>query len=347
MKRIASLAASIATLLVLSANAEEAKVVLVIHGGAAAERSKITPQMEALSRAGLEEAVRAGYAVYRKGGSGLDMVEAAIRRMEDNPVFNAGRGAVFTSAGRNELDSSIMDGRTLKAGAVAGVTIVKNPISAARAVMERSPHVLLVSEGANAFARENGLDIVDPAYFRTEERWKEHLELLEKEKQSAPKPGAPDASKNKSRSAGLSIPSTCEWSTVGAVALDIQGNLAAGTSTGGMSEKRWGRVGDSPIIGAGTYADNETCGVSSTGHGEFFIRYAVAHDIVSLMRYKKLSVQKAVDVVVQQKLKPAGGSGAVIALDRAGHAAASFNSEGLFRAFITADGRVTVKVFDR
>lgn len=311
------------------------RVVLVIHGGAAGDRSKISPQMETRVRAGLEDAVREGFRVFRQGGRGLDMVEAAIRKMEDNPDFNAGRGAVFTSAGRNELDASIMDGSNLKAGAVAGVTVVKNPISAARAVMEKSKHVLLVSSGANAFARESGLEIVRPSYFRTPERWREHQELL-KEAKRAPRQAA----------TSYSLPLTAEWSTVGAVALDAQGHLAAGTSTGGMGGKRWGRVGDSPIIGAGTYADDAACGVSATGHGEFFIRYSVAHDIVALMKYRQLGVQAAADEVIQGKLKPAGGSGAVIALDRAGRVAASFNSPGLFRAYVTEQGAVTVKLFE-
>ena len=319
-----------------SALSQEAKVVLVIHGGAASDRGALTPQRAREFRAGLEAAVRAGHAVFKKGGSSLDVVEAAIRLMEDSPLFNAGKGAVFTSSGKNELDASIMEGSTLKAGAVAGVTVVKNPISAARAVMEKSKHVLFVSRGANTFAKEAGLEIVKPAYFRTEERWKEHLELLAKEKkQHAAGPGRRAA-----------LPAPREWSTVGAVARDAKGNLAAGTSTGGMSMKRWGRVGDSPIIGAGTYADNEACGVSATGHGEFFIRYSVAHDIVALMKYKNLSVQDAASEVVNHKLKAAGGSGGVIALDKQGRVAFAFNTEGLFRAFITENGDVTVKLFE-
>ncbi len=321
-----------------AASSAEAKVVLVIHGGAASEKEKmkLTAESEKRYREGLERAVRAGYAVFKKGGSSLDMVEASIKLMEDDPDFNAGRGAVFTSAGKNELDASIMEGRHLKAGAVASVTIVKNPISAARAVLEKSKHVLLVSEGANSFAKGIGLETVDPSYFHTEERWKEHEELLEEEKRQKPR-----ANNDK----GFSVPSRGEWSTVGAVALDATGTIAAGTSTGGMAEKRWGRVGDSPIIGAGTYADNEACGVSATGHGEYFIRYAAAHDIVALMKYKGLSVEAAADEVVNKKLKAASGSGGVIALDRKGRVTAAFNCEGLFRAHVTETGKVTVKLF--
>lgn len=314
-------------------------VVLIIHGGAAADRSKVTPELRERIVAGLKGAIGAGFASYQKGDNSLTMVEKAIRELENNPDFNAGRGAVFTSAGRNELDASIMDGKTLRAGAVAGVTRVKNPISAARAVMEKSKHVLLVSEGANTFAKEAGLEMVSPSYFKTPDRWKEHLELRDKEKQK-------NKDKEKGKASLYSVPSKAEWSTVGAVARDREGNLAAGTSTGGMAEKRWGRVGDSPIIGAGTYADNAACGVSCTGHGEYFIRYAVSHDIVSLMKYRGVTVQEAADEVVQRKLKPAGGSGAVIALDRQGNVAASYNSEGLFRAFVTQDGHITVKLFD-
>ena len=310
--------------------AQDSNVVLVLHGGAASRSDKInTPEWERRSRDGLKEALQAGYTVYKKGGSGLDMVEASIRVMEDNPVFNAGKGAVFTLQGKNELDSSIMEGRSLKAGAVAGVTVVKNPISAARAVMEKSKHVLLVSEGANTFARDNGLEIVDPSYFRTEPRWQELQEYLAKQKERAEVSEKPDT----------------KWGTVGAVARDQNGDLAAGTSTGGMAYKRWGRVGDSPIIGAGTYADNEAAGISATGHGEFFIRYAVTHDIVALMKYKGLSVQDAANEVINRKLKNAGGEGGVICLDKNGNVASAFNTDGLFRAYITRDGTVTVKMF--
>lgn len=313
-----------------SLSAQDRDVVLVVHGGAASRDDKlITPEWERRARAGMEKAVREGHAVFLRGGSSLDMVEASIRIMEDDPVFNAGKGAVFTLQGRNELDASIMEGKGLTAGAVAGVTIVKNPIVAARAVMEKTKHVILVSEGANTFAREHGLELVDPSYFRTEERWGELQDHLARQK---PRGAVPE-------------PRETHWSTVGAVARDSKGDLAAGTSTGGMAYKRYGRVGDSPIIGAGTYADNAAAGISATGHGEFFIRYAVTHDIVALMKYRNLSVQAAADEVIQGKLKPAGGMGGVICLDKEGRVASSFNTDGLFRAHVTRDGKITVKLF--
>ena len=321
-------------MLSLSAVAAE-KTVLVIHGGTGLEKKELTPNLEKEYRAGLEAAALAGFAVIKKGGSSLDAVEAAVRSMEDNPMFNAGKGAVFNHDGKNELDASIMDGATKKAGAVGAITTAKNPISVARAVMEKSPHVLIVGAGADAFAKEVGAEIVEPSYFFTERRWKYLQELLEKEKKSE---------KGKLKHSGL--PPKKEWSTVGAVALDTKGNLAAATSTGGLTNKCAGRLGDSPIIGAGTFADNETCGVSATGHGEFFIRYGVAREICTLMKYKKLSAQKAADAVVQGTLKKAGGEGGVIVLDGKGRAAFSFNSEGLYRAQVTESGKVVVKLYE-
>jgi beta-aspartyl-peptidase (threonine type) len=293
-------------------------VVLGIHGGVGAKKKEMTPELEKQVRSGLETALKAGHARLQKpGATSLDAVETAIRVLEDDPCFNAGKGAVFTRDGRNELDASIMEGRTKKAGAVAGVTVVKNPISAARAVMEKTKHVLLIGQGAEVFARDAGLEIVDPKYFWTEARW----EQLQKELGS-------------------------EWSTVGAVAIDKAGNLAAGTSTGGTSHKQYGRIGDSPIIGAGTYADNRSCAVSCTGHGEFFIRYAVAHDIAVLMEYKGLTVQQAADEVIRRKLKEAGGEGAAIALDYQGNFAMSYNTEGLYRGYVTSDGKVEVMLYE-
>jgi beta-aspartyl-peptidase (threonine type) len=311
---------------------------LVIHGGAGAmAKEQMTPEREAAYRKTLEEALRAGHAVLARGGSSLDAVEATIRILEDSPLFNAGKGAVFTAEGRNELDASIMDGATKRAGAVAGVRRVKNPISLARLVMERSPHVMLTSEGAEAFAREQGVELVDPKYFYTEERWKSLEQVREAEKKAGKKePGTARV-----------FPGTGEYKfgTVGCVALDKAGNLAAGTSTGGMTNKRWGRVGDSPIIGAGTYADNATCAVSSTGHGEFFIRYAVAYDISALMAYKGMSVSDAANAVVMEKLVKAGGEGGVIALDRDGNVAMPFNTPGMFRGTIDADGKLFVAIY--
>jgi beta-aspartyl-peptidase (threonine type) len=238
--------------------------------------------------------------------------------MEDSPLFNAGKGAVFTHEGRNELDAAVMDGSSLAAGAVAGVTDIRNPITAARAVMEQSPHVMLTGKGASEFAAEKGLEIVDPSYFREESRFRELQRALENEKHG----------------------------TVGCVALDMNGDLAAGTSTGGMTNKRYNRIGDVPIIGAGTYANNATCAVSATGHGEFFIRYTVAHDISALMDYKGLSLDEAARVVVHQKLVKAGGSGGIVSVDRKGNVSMPFNSEGMYRGYRTSAGKTGVFIFD-
>lgn len=315
-------------------------VVLGVHGGTGMPKKEMTPEVEKKLRAGLEQALKAGAAILKKSdGTSLDAVEAAIRVLEDDPLFNAGKGAVFTHDGKNELDASIMEGRTKKAGAVAGVTVVKNPISAARAVMEKTKHVMLIGRGAEELAKEVGLDIVDPSYFRTEERWKQLQQELEAERKAS--------GKKEKGGAALVSPRPHEWSTVGAVAVDSAGNLAAGTSTGGMSNKRFGRIGDSPIIGAGTYADNRTCAVSCTGHGEYFIRYAVTHDISALMEYKGLTVQQAADEVLRKKLVAAGGEGAAIALDPKGNFAMSRNSEGCYRGYVTRDGKITVLLYDK
>jgi beta-aspartyl-peptidase (threonine type) len=322
------------------ATTERPKFMFVIHGGAGAiERSKMTPELEREYRAKLTEALEAGYRVLNGNGSGLDAVEAAIRIMEDSPLFNAGKGAVFTSEGTNELDSSIMDGRTLGAGAVAGLKHVKNPISLARMVMERSPHVMMVGEGAEAFARGQGVEMVPQSYFYTERRWQElqRIKAEEKQKQAGPP-------KKSSRAHGFPPDEEGTHGTVGAVALDAAGNLAAGTSTGGMSNKRFGRVGDSPVIGAGTYADNSTCAVSATGDGEYFIRAAVAHDISALVGYKGLSVQEAADLVLD-KVKRLGGTGGVIVLDRNGNFTTPFNTAGMYRGHIGPDGKAVVEIY--
>lgn len=304
---------------------------LVIHGGAGTIlRDRLTPAEEAKIRAALEVALQAGEAVLKAGGSSLDAIEAAIVTMEDAPYFNAAKGAVFTHEGKNELDASIMDGATLNAGAVGGVSNVKNPIRAARAVMEKSPHVLLSREGAELFAKEQGLDIVDPAYFFTQRRWDSLQRILEKENTSGDIWEPTDETK---------------FGTVGAAALDKSGNLAAGTSTGGMTNKRWGRIGDSPIIGAGTYANNATCAVSCTGHGEFYIRYAVAHDVSALMEYKGLSITEATDFVIQEKLLQAGGSGGIIGVDKDGNIAMPFNTPGMYRGYLKSTGERVVEIF--
>jgi L-asparaginase / beta-aspartyl-peptidase len=305
------------------------KVVLAIHGGAGAlPRSRMTPQREKQYRAELEKALRTGHAVLkRETGTSLDAVEAAIRVLEDSPPFNAGKGAVFTHDGRNELDASIMEGKEKRAGAVAAVTVIKNPISAARAVLEKSPHVLLVGRGAELFATGQGLEIVEPEYFWTRDRWLRLKQALEKEKGG----GKPPPSRG----------------TVGAVAVDRAGNLAAGTSTGGMTNKRYGRVGDSPIIGAGTYADNGACAVSCTGHGEIFIRYAVAYDVAALIKYRKLSVARAAQRTLDGLPKEEGGVGGLIALDAQSNLAMPYNTEGMYRGYVTDDGTIHTLIYDK
>jgi L-asparaginase / beta-aspartyl-peptidase len=304
------------------------EIALVIHGGAGTiTRAQMTADLEKEYRAKLEEALRAGHAILSKGGPSLDAVEASIRVMEDSPLFNAGKGAVFTHAGTNELDASIMNGATLAAGAVGGVTIIRNPISAARAVMEHSPHVMMIGRGAEIFATEQGLEIVDPSYFWTERRWKQLQQKLMSSKSSS------------------AAASSDYFGTVGAVALDAKGNLAAGTSTGGMTDKRFGRLGDAPIIGAGTWAKNATCGVSATGHGEYFIRYGVAHEISALMEHAGLSVREAADRVIMKTLKDAGAEGGVIAMDAKGNIAMPFNSEGMYRGYIRGDGEAHVFIY--
>ena len=315
------------------------QVVLGVHGGIAAARQEVTPELQKALRSDIERALAAGYAQLGKsGGTSVDAVEAAIRVLEDSPHFNAGRGAVFTHEGRNELDASIMEGKAKRAGAVAGVTVIKNPITAARAVMEKSKHVLLTGRGAEVFATKAGVAIVDPAYFWTERRWKDIQKIWNQEAEN---------SKNQSRAAPRDAVNAEPWSTVGAVAVDRSGDLAAGTSTGGMSNKMYGRVGDSPVIGAGTYADNDACAVSATGHGEYFIRFAVAHDIVALMKYKQMPVEAAAAEVVLGKLKTAGGEGGIIALDAKGNFTAPHNTEGMYRGYVTRGGKLHVFLFDQ
>jgi beta-aspartyl-peptidase (threonine type) len=294
---------------------------IAIHGGAGTlSKTLMTPGKEAAYRAALDSALTIGENILKNGGTSLDAVAGTIRFLEDCPLFNAGKGAVFTHEGKNELDASIMDGQTQKAGAVGGVTTVKNPILLARAVMDKSPHVMLTGRGAEQFAVENGLDTVPPSWFFTQERWDALQEAL-KEEQKAGKTGSVNPNPD------------YKYGTVGCVALDSHGNLAAGTSTGGMTNKRWNRLGDTPVIGAGTYASNDACAVSCTGHGEYFIRYAVAHDVWALMSYKGLSVGDAGELVVNKKLVEKGGEGGLIAVDKDGHIAMPFNSEGMYRGY--------------
>jgi beta-aspartyl-peptidase (threonine type) len=303
---------------------------LVIHGGAGTIlRSKMTPEREAAYHAGLRRALDAGHIVLADGGSALDAVSAAVMALEDEPLFNAGRGAVYTSAGKQEMDAAVMDGRDRSAGAVAGICGPRNPVLAARAVMEHSGHVILIGESALEFCRRHGLTFEEPSYFYTEQRWNALQDTL-----AMSKSGADD--QDESRKHG----------TVGAVARDRHGNLAAATSTGGMTAKSPGRVGDSPVIGAGTWADNETCAISATGHGEIFIRYAAAHEIASRMRYAGESLEEASRAVVVDLLAPAGGSGGVIAVDHAGNVSLPFNCSGMYRGLVRGNGRLLTAIYD-
>ncbi|HEU4555062.1 MAG TPA: isoaspartyl peptidase/L-asparaginase [Chitinophaga sp.] len=307
--------------------AAKTKYVMVIHGGAGTIlKSQMSPEKEQAYKSKLEEALRNGYAVLQKGGSSLDAVETAIRIMENSPLFNAGKGAVFTHEGKNEMDAAIMNGKTLAAGAVAGVTVIKNPVTAARAVMEKSQHVMLAGPGAEKFAKEAGLEIVDPSYFYTEERWK----ALQRAK--AAQPAGTENKDNK-------------FGTVGAVALDKQGNLAAATSTGGMTNKKFGRIGDSPIIGAGTYANNATCAISCTGWGEYFIRLCVAKSVSDRMELKGETLQQAAQELIMKQVPALGGDGGLIAIDREGNIAMPFNTAGMYRGCVTADGKIEVYIY--
>ena len=327
----------------------------VIHGGAGViKRGSLSPEKEAEYRKKLEEAVVAGYKALQDGKSGLDAVEIAVRMLEDSPLFNAGKGAVFTADGKNELDASIMDGKTLKAGAVAGLHHVKNPISLARKVMENSPHVMMVGDGAEKFAREQNFELVNEKYFWTQERWDSLQRIIreEKEKEKGKKENkkvsrlnSPAQHSELSTRHSLRELAYNKFGTVGAVALDKDGNLAAGTSTGGMTYKKFGRVGDAPIIGAGTYANNATCAISATGWGEFFIRLGVARDISATMEYRGVPVQQAADSVMN-KVKTLGGDGGVIAIDKFGNIGISFNSDGMYRAYINSDGKPVIEIYN-
>lgn len=322
MKKLRLCAALLALLAPSVQAAEPGDSVLLIHGGAGVVRSDMTPADEAAVRAALELALRKGHEQLAAGKPALDAVTAAITVLEDDPHFNAGKGAVFTHDGNNELDASLMDGATLKAGAVAGVHTVKNPILLAQAVMEKSQHVMMVGQGAEIFAKEQGVTLVDPSYFRTEKRWRQLQKALKEEA---------------SGQAHADLETAKHFGTVGAVALDRQGRLAAGTSTGGMTNKRYGRVGDSPIIGAGTYA-NAHCAVSGTGWGEFYIRAAAAHDICARMAYLKETPQQAGEAVINQVIPKLGGDGGAIVLAADGTIGTPFNTEGMYRGWVGADG---------
>jgi len=340
MKRLKLLALFLFSALALQVSAQQKKYVMVIHGGAGTILKKnMSPEKEAAYIAALTKALNAGYAEIKAGKSSLDAVEATIHVLENDPHFNAGKGAVFTHDGRNELDAAIMDGKTLMAGSVAGVTTIKNPISAARAVMEKSEHVMMVGAGADQFAKEVGLEIVDPKYFWTKERW-DGLEQAIKEDSTK---AVLDHGSKKSELFGIKS-HDYKFGTVGCVALDKDGNLAAGTSTGGMTNKKYGRVGDAPIIGAGTYCNNETAGISCTGWGEFYIRNVVAKNISDLMEYKGLSVVEASKIALD-KVGKMGGDGGLIALDKKGNMTMPFNTEGMYRGAITAEGKIEVNIY--
>ena len=301
---------------------------IALHGGAGAiERGAMSEELEATYRAFLDDAITSGYEQLREGRSGLDVVVNVIQLMEDSPLFNAGRGAVYSWDGTHELDASIMHGENLDAGAVAGVSTVKSPIALARAVLEDSPHVMLASRGAEAFASERGFDLVSPEYFATERR-REALKAYKANEQ-----------------AGLKLEADHKFGTAGGVVLDQTGNLVAGTSTGGMTGKRWGRIGDSPVIGAGTYADNRSCAVSATGHGEYFIRHTVSRDICARMQFGGVTLEEAAKTVVMEELVAAKGEGGIVAVDPAGRVELVFNTSGMYRASIDAAGHKVVGIY--
>ena len=322
------------------------KWAVVLHGGAGViERATMDPKTEAAYRASLKQATEAAAQVLEKGGTAIDAIEAAIRILEDDPLFNAGRGAVFTAEGKNELDSAIMDGATLKAGSVAGVTRTRHPISLARAVMEKSPHVMMIGSGADAFAAQAGLEQVEPSYFFTERRWQSLEKQLMKEGRPMPARPAGAPAPPAVPVAEIESADAHRFGTVGVVALDKQGNIAAGTSTGGTQGKRWGRVGDSPIIGAGTYASNKSCAVSATGTGEYFIRLTVAREVCALVQYKGLKLQQAADEVIHEQLEALHGDGGLIAITPDGQMAWSFNTPGMYRARIAEGGKLEIGVY--
>ncbi len=305
--------------------------VIVLHGGAGTiVKENLTPELEKSITKTMNDALEIGKFVLDSNGTAMDAIQKVIMHLENSPHFNAGKGAVFTHDGEHELDASIMDGKTMDAGAVGGIKGFKNPILAAKAVMDNSPHVMLSGTGANTFCKEQGLEMVDKEYFYTERRWKSLQSVLEKEKN---KMGA------------ILENQDYKYGTVGCAVLDKHGNLAAGTSTGGMTNKRWGRIGDAPIIGAGTYANNNTCAISATGHGEYFIRYAVAHDISARMEHGGVSFNEASKAVVNNVLVDAGGSGGIIGVDKDGNVAMPFNTKGMYRAYLKSTGERYIGMF--
>ncbi|SMG27310.1 beta-aspartyl-peptidase (threonine type) [Marivirga sericea] len=312
---------------------KQGPISLVIHGGAGTiKRENMTEEQDAEYRAKLAEALEAGYSKLESGAPAMDAVIAAIQIMEASPLFNAGVGAVFTNKGKNELDAAVMDGKNRNAGAVAGVSTIKSPILAALSVMDDSPHVMMSGPGAEKFAEEQGLELVDPEYFFTQSRY-DALQRVKKREEE------------KGNSAALLDFPDSKFGTVGCVALDKDGNIAAGTSTGGMTNKRYGRIGDAPIIAAGTYADNATCGVSATGHGEYFIRSVVAYDVAAKMKYAGMSLDGAANKIVYEELVEFGGSGGFIALDKAGNISMPFNTSGMYRGYMNEKGKPNVFIY--
>ena len=323
---------------IVKTNINKIPFAIVIHGGAGTiKKEYISSEKEKEITNKLQEALDAGYAVLNKGGASLDAVQAAINIMENSPLFNAGKGAVFNSNGKNEMDASIMDGKTLNAGAVAGVQNIKNPINVARLVMDSINHVLLSGKGAELFAKEHSVQFEEDIYFYNERRWNSLMRMKEKNGEKIPV----KSTKNLS----INYVDEHKYGTVGAVAIDKNGNIAAATSTGGMTNKKFNRIGDSPIIGAGTYANNATCGISSTGTGEYFIRTLAAHQTSSLIKYKNLSLKSALHEVIFKEIEPLGGDGGMIGLDKNGVVAWDFNTEGMYRAYKKSTGENVVKLY--
>ncbi len=345
--------------LVTDANSksEPTPVAIAIHGGAGTIlRANMTPELEKAYRDKLTEALKKGYQVLQKGGSSIDAVQTAIVVMEDSPLFNAGKGAVFTHHKTNELDASIMEGKHLNAGAVAGVSHVKNPVRLAAEVMSHSGHVMLSGEGAELFAKKQGIELVESDYFYTDRRWQQLEKILkqdpdafklseDKDDKQTPLSHSKTSANTEEKLPPEQWPDDKKFGTVGAVALDQEGNLAAATSTGGMTNKKYGRIGDSPVIGAGTYADNQACAISATGHGEYFIRAAVAHDICARVMYQNISLQQAADAVIQDKLVKMGAEGGIVGMSPNGEPVFSFNSKGMYRGYIDTNGEVFVAIF--
>jgi beta-aspartyl-peptidase (threonine type) len=335
-KKIYTVFYFVSTTFLFAQNMSNKNFAIVLHGGAGTIlKENMTPELEKEYLAKLDEALEKGYNTLEKGGTSADAVVAAIVILEDSPLFNAGKGSVFTHEGKNEMDASIMDGKTLKAGAAAKLTKVKNPIIAARCILEKSPHVMMVGEGAEEFAKSCGCEFADSAYFYTETRYKQLLKAIESETIEL------DHGLDKKDPALKDK----KHGTVGVVALDVYGNICAGTSTGGMTNKKHGRIGDSPIIGAGTYANNKTCGVSCTGHGEYFIRAVVAYDVSALMEYKGYSLEKAANEVVNKKLKEMEGEGGLVALDAKGNITMPFNTAGMYRAYKKSSGQKEILIY--